>query len=535
MKKPKFLVIILALIVILGFIILSIKNDGNDFETIKVERGNIVNEIFESGSTKKGNEINLSFKEGGKIDKFLINEGEELKKGDIIAELDKSELNISLKEAYANLSLAKADLENLLSGATEEELNIYKSSVNAAEDSFLSAKNNLEKQKEITDEKLREVYQPVPALLGDIYSLTSSIQLDILDITRKYFTGVYVLETRQGIKNRDAIERNVEDIKKYKDFINNEDVTFLKKEDALKDTEEKLKKIITEIDGLINVIESDFYTDKFTKTEKDLIRQYRTEVNEILNKTNSLVGTISLVNAEVNSTLTSAKANVTSTQNALDKAKKELLRIKSEPRETEIIIKKSAVDIAKSKIELLEEKIKNSTLKSPVDGIVSDVLARNAEVVSAGSPIVVIVPDKDIKVTLDIYEGDILNVSSGDKVFASFVAFSDKEFTGEVVFINPVGKFKDGVVYYSVDIILDEYPKNVLPQMTVDITIRTDEKKDVLIVSERAVFTENNKKYVKVIENGEKIKTEIELGLRGEGRYVEVLSGLKEGDLVIIN
>jgi hypothetical protein len=61
-------------------------------------------------------------------------------------------------------------------------------------------------------------------------------------------------------------------------------------------------------------------------------------------------------------------------------------------------------------------------------------------------------------------------------------------------------------------------------------------KDDVVIIPERAVVIEGNKKIVEVLDGtGNSIKREVQTGLRGQGGVVEITQGLKEGETIIVS
>ncbi len=537
MKKiitNKYFIITAAILILAVFFIFS-ANDQPEDSYVEVERGDLAQEIFETGSTEKGSDISLSFQDGGKIGSVLVSEGETIQRGAVVARADKRDLEISLREAKAALSSSKASLERLLSGAIKEDVEVARSAVDSAEAELLSAERNLEEQENVTDEMLREAYQGTPSFLGDVYSTVRDVELEVLDIAKKYFLSVVVEETTSGRKSRDAIRRSARKIEKYNDAIQREDMTFSEKEDALKETNNELKNITRELDNLIDVSQSDFYEDRFTDEEKDLLRSLRRTINSTVSEVSSLIGSISSVNAQVSATLTSARAGVDSAKSALVQAEKNLAQVRRDPSVEDVRVKESTVDQAKAKVESLENKIEDTVLRSPVSGTVSDVLMRKGEVASPASPLVIITPEEDIQIAIDIYEGDIASVSVGDPVTTSFVAFPDKDFHGEVVFVNPTGKVIDGVVYYKVKVVLDEYPENTLPQMTVDVTIKTEEKEDVLLLSDRAIQRREGKSFVKVLENGEHVEKEVKTGITGGDRTIEIVSGVEEGEKVLID
>ena len=70
--------------------------------------------------------------------------------------------------------------------------------------------------------------------------------------------------------------------------------------------------------------------------------------------------------------------------------------------------------------------------------------------------------------------------------------------------------------------------------MTCDVTFITKETKEVLYVANRAVYREGTKSYVKMKqEDGTIVEREIVTGF-SDGVSVEVIEGLSEGDVVLI-
>ena len=70
--------------------------------------------------------------------------------------------------------------------------------------------------------------------------------------------------------------------------------------------------------------------------------------------------------------------------------------------------------------------------------------------------------------------------------------------------------------------------------MSGDVTFITRQKPAVLYVSNQSIINESGKQYVKIKgEDGEPKLIEIVTGF-SDGSNVEVLSGLKEGDIVLI-
>ncbi len=528
--KKIYIIIALAALIFFGFLFLG--NNQREGSFIEVVRGDVVREVFESGTIKRGDVLSVGFKEAGRIENIFKEEGDIVKKGDIIASQEKDDLEISLRDAKAGLSSAESALEMLFFGASEEEREIARSAVRSAKTALSAAEDNLEKQKKVTEETKESVYKEIPSLLGEVYLDAKETKELVDDLANEHFGGFVVSETVSGRRSRDKIRSSAREIEKYRELARSE-AEYEELDMALEETKRHLRIIVAEMDNILDVAESDFYENKFTDNQVESLRTYRRLTNTNLSKTDSTQKTISSVKAEISSLLSSARSQVDSAESSLDQAERELSRVEADPRDTDIRIKEAAVEQAKARVELLEKRIADTTLQSPVSGKISTISSRAGEIVAAGSPIMNLVPDEKFYIEIDIYEGDVVEVEVGDSASVSFLAFEDEEFSGEVVFINPTGKVVDGIIYYSARVMLEEYPEEVRTEMTVDVTIRTEERNDVIFLPERNIQRREGRNFVIVLENGEQVEKEVELGIRGEGRVVEILSGLEEGEKVL--
>ena len=84
--------------------------------------------------------------------------------------------------------------------------------------------------------------------------------------------------------------------------------------------------------------------------------------------------------------------------------------------------------------------------------------------------------------------------------------------------------------------IFERSNKSVTPTIGIEaeVTIYTGEAKDVLTVSDKSVYTDDEGDYVFAIVNGKVEKRYITKGLSGDGR-IEVTSGLSEGEKTIVS
>ncbi|MBC7074142.1 efflux RND transporter periplasmic adaptor subunit, partial [Candidatus Parcubacteria bacterium] len=182
-----------------------------------------------------------------------------------------------------------------------------------------------------------------------------------------------------------------------------------------------------------------------------------------------------------------------------------------------------------------ERNLKKHYLYSPAKGTISKIYLKEGETVNLmGQNLAFqILPDSPFEIKVDIYENEIPKITLNTPVEISFPQFPNEIFFGKVSFISQVPKIKEGVVYYEVKIKPEKLPEKVFSGMSCDVKIIVKEKEDVLVLPREALKKKEGKYFVEVLKEGKKIEKEIGVGIFGED-FVEILSGLKEGEKVIL-
>lgn len=192
----------------------------------------------------------------------------------------------------------------------------------------------------------------------------------------------------------------------------------------------------------------------------------------------------------------------------------------------------------------LEEQLSYTTIVAPMDGVI---LSRDVEIGDAVSSILVL----GSTATLVMTEGDTTQVYVDGKVDESDIAhvymnqparikvesFRDRVFQGRVTKISPMGVEKDNVTTFEVRVSINNPGGELKAQMTANAEILLDEHKGVLTVPENAVIYDAQKNAtVEIPDKSQKDgsrKIPVKVGL-SNGAATEILSGLKEGDQVVL-
>ncbi|MES2391715.1 MAG: efflux RND transporter periplasmic adaptor subunit [Acidobacteriota bacterium] len=202
------------------------------------------------------------------------------------------------------------------------------------------------------------------------------------------------------------------------------------------------------------------------------------------------------------------------------------------------------VQQSEASLKQLEEQLSYTTVTSPIDGVV---LSRDVQVGDAVSSILVLGSTATLVMTLgdthQVYvkgkvdESDIGKVYMGQPARIKVQSFPGRTFTGKVTKISPLGVEKDNVTTFEVQISIDNATGELKSNMTANGEIVLEEHKGVLTVPEQAVLYDKDRNATVWVpdakgKDGHRV-VPIKVGL-SNGSRIEILSGLKSGDTVVL-
>ena len=193
-----------------------------------------------------------------------------------------------------------------------------------------------------------------------------------------------------------------------------------------------------------------------------------------------------------------------------------------------------AIDIASAEIEAIEVSLPNAVITTPINGEVSWIDLEPGEWAVATAPVITIIDTSVLQMKGIIDEMDMPSVELGGKVIVTLDALPDKQTEGKVTYISPIGTIQSGVVFYEATLELEKIDRMFRDGMSATADVIVEERKDVLLLPVGAISREGGGYYVmKMLGEEQSEQIEIKVGLNN-GRFMEILSGLKEGDEVLI-
>jgi RND family efflux transporter MFP subunit len=213
---------------------------------------------------------------------------------------------------------------------------------------------------------------------------------------------------------------------------------------------------------------------------------------------------------------------------SLDKAK--------EKSESRILSLPLSVKMLELQLDQAEAELDKAVITASFDGVVADIYIKEGQQLSAmtyTSPAICLIDPSEIKLSGVIDEMDVSKVKLGQEASITLDALPDKDVKGRVTFVSPASTAQAGVVFYKTTITLENPDEELKDGMSATAEIVIEEHDGVLLIPNRAVQGSLEKPWVEVVTEGQVEERQVSIGL-SDGRYTEILSGLEEGEEVVL-
>lgn len=154
MKKWIALIIVAAISISAYFYFSG--QESLEAEIAYAKKGDVEQIVSVTGTVEADPEIDLRFQTAGKLEKVFVKVGDQVQISDVLAELENTDEKIKVQEAQANLSLARANLQLKIAGASNEDIAVSKAALDSAKTSKEAAEKDLENTKIKVDEDIRK-------------------------------------------------------------------------------------------------------------------------------------------------------------------------------------------------------------------------------------------------------------------------------------------------------------------------------------------------------------------------------------------
>jgi len=569
--KKKVIVFFLAVVLAALFALIFFGGKKElPYESVLVKRGDIVQEVSVSGNVKAKEEVDLAFEISGKIASVDVSVGDVVKKGDRLTSLDSSEIDAKFAQALAGVEAAKATLKQyeaayaaedaklteLKKGVRPEEIQLSETKVSNAKKLLFDEEENLSNIKQKAELDIQNLYDDIDDILNDAYAKAdNAITKQIVslfsenspnDFQITFLVSDFSLENQIELK-RLLAKNELSDFKKEVETLEYSQ-TFL--DEALLKAKKHLiflRDFLSLLDDAVDVSTdltaagkstykgyiSTGINDVNSKISEINTQQQAIETQKITNRNNIFTAEIRVNNAR--SALSSAEDELSlkkagSTKEQLEAQEQRVIQAEANIGQQKAIIKQNQANLRSLKAQIFK-----TVIYSPIDGTITKQEAKLGQIVSPNVTLVSVISEGRFEIETNIPEADIAKVKIGNFAKATLDAYGDDElFEAEVVKIDPAETVIEGVSTYKATLAFKNENEKIRSGMTANIDILTGKKENVLAVPQRAVAEKNGEKFIKVIKNKEPKEIKVETGLRSSDGRVEIVSGLSEGDEIVV-
>ena len=195
----------------------------------------------------------------------------------------------------------------------------------------------------------------------------------------------------------------------------------------------------------------------------------------------------------------------------------------------------ASYESAVKKLDEFNSYIVGNDVIAEYSGVVTEVPLEEGDGVTRNTSLVTLYDASDVTMEITVSEDDYKAIDQDGEVNITYTAYPDVVYNGVISEVSDAAyDSSSGEVYYTITVTVQGDVSGLYEGMTGDGTCVTKETKEVTYVSNRAIFRDGTRSYVKVRdENGNIVEKDVTTGF-SDGVNVEITEGLSQGDTVLI-
>lgn len=195
------------------------------------------------------------------------------------------------------------------------------------------------------------------------------------------------------------------------------------------------------------------------------------------------------------------------------------------------VISKQELDSARTNFEVAKANLNTTDdairVKAPLNGYITQLNVKPTDNVNAGAPLFTVSNLDQIEAQIWASSKEIGQIKLGQPVT---LEWNGRTYRGVVSQVSQI--MDSGRKAFEVKALFKNPSKELTSGITADLTIETNRKDRAVVIERKNIINEAGKSFVYVVEQGKAVKREVKIA-EGQGVRVEVLSGLKPGDVLI--
>jgi HlyD family secretion protein len=489
-------VLIIAAVLTIAGVLIARKRAGAatssvPVQTVTVTQGRIEVTIGASGNVAASQQANLAFGASGTVAQVSVTAGQQVNAGQVVAQLDMTNLQLQVQEAQAALDAAQANLQQAQQPASADD-------IAAAEAALASAQANYDSVKA----------GPSKADLAAAQAALASAQAN--------YNSVKAGPTADSLAAaKAALDNALASLQQAQSAY-----------DQVKD-----RPNVGQLSQSLTLQQATNAYDE-AKANYEVAKNHPTPAELAAAESQLASAKYNLAQLQEQPTqaqLTSAEAQVASAQYQLS-------QLQAQPTAQAVASAQASYEQAQVALAQAQQQLGGATITTPVAGTVIAVNIQQGDAVGSGTAAIVLVPDIPPVVDANVDEADVARVAVGQDVHLSFNALPGRTITGTVASIAPTSTSVNGAVAYQVQISFTPGRLPVRLGMTTNLAIVIASADNALLVPSQAITADRqaNKYYVtRQLPDGTIQRLEVRIGLQN-GTETQIVQGVNVGDKLVL-
>lgn len=485
--------------------------------TAQVKRGTIISSVETTGKLEAQTSARLSFRTSGRVERVIAKQGDQVKAGQVLAELESDNLQRQLREAQAqsqishlrlqqaelgprqediaaataDLNAAKAQLEQLKGGGRPEDITAAQAAVNQTQAHLDGLKKGASPQ-ELTAAQARLNQARANRDLTAATSSNATEQARILYVQAQSAAQDFLDpagQLEQARLNYEAAQKS---------------------ETAQMASAEAR---VTEAQAALDALKAGATPEEIRVAEQGVV-QAQAHLDQVRN-------------GATQQDIATAQARVDAAQANLDK-------LNAGPTDADVSILRQQVTLSQIAVERAEAQLAEAQIVAPMDGTVLSIDLEVGEIVNGSQPVATVADTTSLLIKADVDEIDVGRVQAGQAVTVTLDAYPGVRLPGRIESLAPGATLKQGSTVYQATVSFAPSGE-VVPRegMAANVDITAQRKDDVLLLPNRAFEAVGRRQYVTVRRGDTTTRVEVETGL-SNNTDTEIISGLEEGETVLL-
>ena len=525
----KRLILAAIVILIIGVFVIRAHQSGSKGptpQTDTVKRGTVMASVSGNGVLQPLTTVEVRSNVGGTVVQLAVDEGDRVKAGQLICKIDPSDSISALEQARADYSSSGAKVAQSKQALSMQRLQTSAGIISAEQAVEASRQKLAESQQEaalqprLTREAISQAKSSLESAEASLTQTTSALTPQKLASAK----AAYDQAKASYDENERTLKRQLALLDKG--FVSQSQV------DSAQAQFDTSKAQLESAKSKFDTVKDE--SDQDLKSAKSKVAQAKSALAAA--EANRVQDTIKV--KELAAARASLKQAVASLATARSSAYQDQMK------SGDILQAKAQMAKSEAALENAQTQVGYTTITAPCSGVVVAKYVEKGSIVTAGRQaiggssgagitVVEIADTSKMQVVVDVDETDVSKIRLGQEVDVKVDALPDELFPAKVTKIAPKAEVNQNVTTVPVTVQLAHADSRLKPQMNATCDFVINRKENVLYIPVEALTETDSGDEVTIVDHDKQVVRKIKVGLSGDD-YCEIVSGLKEGDTVII-